>query len=148
MGTLQWHCLSGQGRLPQENSPCTGAWSNRCLALHKHSACLTEFSCIMDSSVSMNNPEQYCKYFFFPGDFFIECVQISLWKLGPLQKHMKNRFDCLDLTQLSSEEAHTQATTAVFNEVDTWRTRTIYSRWSNTLIACQFNSCTAPSTAP
>ena len=79
------------------------------------SASLTAFSCIMDSSVSTKNPEQSCKYllffFFFPGDRFIECIQIFTLETRPVAKTCGGKkIDCPDLTQLSSEEVCGQHT--------------------------------------
>lgn len=59
------------------------------------SACWTAFSCIMDSSVSMRNPEQSCKYFFFPGDHFIECVQIFTLETRPIAETCEKNVSAL-----------------------------------------------------
>lgn len=54
------------------------------------SACLTAFSCITDSSVSMQNPRQGCKHSFLPLETtLLKGSRYSLWKLDPLQKHVE-----------------------------------------------------------
>ena len=68
------------------------------------SASLTAFSCIMDSSISMKNPEQSCKYLFcfFPGDHFIECVQIFTLETRPIAKTCGKK----NLTALTWPSSH------------------------------------------
>lgn len=62
------------------------------------SACLTAFSCIMDSSASMRNQSKAASVCFFFMEITLQNVsRYSLWKLGSLQKHVK-RFECPDLT--------------------------------------------------
>lgn len=54
------------------------------------SACLTAFSCITNSSVSMQNPQQCCKHSFLPLETTpLKGSRSSLWKLDPLQKHVE-----------------------------------------------------------
>ena len=73
------------------------------------SACLTAFSCIMDSSVSMRNPEQSRKYLFLPWrPLYRMCPDIHSGNKAHC-RNMWKRFECPDLTLLSSEEACAQA---------------------------------------
>lgn len=114
------------------------------------SACLTAFSCIMDSSVSMRNPEKSCKYLFFPGDHFIQCVQIFTLETRPIAE------TCVkDSSALTWPSSHLRKLVPRHHghvcQMERCRTRENgeagYSEWNTMLEAYQLSGCTKPNTS-
>ena len=102
----------------QENRPHIGAWSNRRPALSQHSASFSQpdslfmhhgFICFNEKP--RGKLQVFVVFFFFPGDRFIECIQIFTLETRPVAKTCGGKkIDCPDLTQLSSEEVCGQHT--------------------------------------
>lgn len=105
-------CLA-RPRFTQENRSHIGAWSNRCPALHQHSASLSlPDSLFMHHGFIGFNAKPTARLRAFaspPGDFFVERVQIFTLETGPTAETCGKDCSCPDLTQLSSEEACAQA---------------------------------------
>ena len=88
-------------------------------------------------------------FVFFPGDHFTECVQIFTLETRQAAKTWK-KFECPDLTRLSSEEDCDQAPINMVSQGARWRTREKedagYSQWNTTPKVLQLSGWMTPST--
>lgn len=138
----------------QENRPHIGAWSNRCPALYQHSASLS-----LPDSLFMHHgficfnekPREKLQIFvFFPGDHFIQCVQIFTLETRPIAE------TCVkDSSALTWPSSHLRKLVPRHHgrvcQMERCRTRENgkagYNEWNTMLEAYQLSGCTKPNTS-